>query len=334
MRLGLIVDGHPGFISDLQADWEAHYETAVFSFSELELPLSEGRINHWRLERALRQFVNENDILFFEWAGLYLITVSKMLRRRPIIVRLHSWELYEFAAHIDWNNVDQVILVSHAMEKRFAEKYPAQACKTRVVHNGVQFPGIAKSNHRSVCNIAMLGELIPIKRVYEVILGVHELKRQGFRIKLHVGGSAKDGPSNARYFVSLQRAVRELSLQDDVIFDGWIDDVSLWLAEMDVFVSNSFWEGQQVALLEAMSSGCYCLSHFWDGADEVLPPENIYVTESDLQQKIIEYLELPNSEKRRRQEMMRTIASEKFDIERTKREIRSIIDEVAASTVL
>ena len=334
MRLGLVVDGHYGFISDLQADWHAHYETVVFEFREIEFPLSKGRVNHLRLVRSLNQFAKKNDVLFFEWAGPSLIIASQMRRMPPIIVRLHSWELYEFAGHIIWDNVDHVILVSNAMQRRFIEMYPNQSHKTRVVHNGVQFPGIAKSNHRSVYNIAMLGELIPIKRVYEVILGVHELRRQGCQIKLHVGGSAKDGPSNVRYFVSLQRAVRELSLQDDVIFEGWIDDVSFWLAEMDVFVSNSFWEGQQVALLEAMSSGCYCLSHFWDGADEVLPPENIFVTESDLQQKIIEYLELPNSEKRRRQELMRTIAGEKFDIERTKREIRSIIDEVAASTVL
>ncbi len=334
MKLGLVVDGHPGFISDLQADWQAHYETAVFAFREIELPLSKGRVNHWRLERALRQFVKENDVLFFEWAGPYLIVASRMRSRRPIIVRLHSWELHEFAGHINWNNVDQVILVSHAMQRRFSEMYPDQSHKTRVVHNGVQLPNTVGSNHWSVCNIAMLGELIPVKRVYEAILGVHELRRQGRRINLHVGGRAKDGSSNARYFLSLQRAVKELSLQDAVIFHGWIDDVSLWLSEMDMFVSNSYWEGQQVALLEAMASGCYCLSHFWDGAEEVLPPENIYVTESELQQKIIEYLELPSSEKRSRQEAMRTIASAKFDIERTKREIRSIIDEVAASTVL
>jgi glycosyltransferase involved in cell wall biosynthesis len=83
-----------------------------------------------------------------------------------------------------------------------------------------------------------------------------------------------------------------------------------------------------VALLEAMASGCYCLSHFWSGADEMLPPENLYVTDADLQKKLIEYAQLTDAEKAASQTLLRDIACEKFDIEQTKTRIRQVIDQL------
>jgi hypothetical protein len=38
--------------------------------------------------------------------------------------------------------------------------------------------------------------------------------------------------------------------------------------------------------MEAVASGCYCLSHDWDGADELLPAENLYLTDSQLRQSV------------------------------------------------
>ena len=95
---------------------------------------------------------------------------------------------------------------------------------------------------------------------------------------------------------------------------------------MDVFVSNSYWEGQQVALLEAMATGCHCLAHAWSGVEEVLPADNVYVTDNELQGKILDYCGVPDSERRARQERMRTIACEKFDLEMTRAGVRRVIE--------
>ncbi len=84
----------------------------------------------------------------------------------------------------------------------------------------------------------------------------------------------------------------------------------------------------QVALLEALASGCYCLSHCWMGAKEVLPVEHLYVTDDELIAKIMGYAELPDSDKRKRQLLMRQIASEKFNVARQKEKIREIIEDV------
>lgn len=53
---------------------------------------------------------------------------------------------------------------------------------------------------------------------------------------------------------ALQQQVRDLGLQNCVIFTGMRTDVPRLVAAMDVFVMSSHWEGLPIALLEAMAS--------------------------------------------------------------------------------
>jgi hypothetical protein len=76
-----------------------------------------------------------------------------------------------------------------------------------------------------------------------------------------------------------------------------------------------------------MATGCYCLSHTWAGAEEVLPRENLFVTEAELQYKIIEYAQMSKGEKENLQRRFRSIACEKFDVFQTITQIRRIIEE-------
>ena len=96
-----------------------------------------------------------------------------------------------------------------------------------------------------------------------------------------------------------------------------------------MFISNSYWEGQQNALLEALATGCYCLSHNWDGAEEVVPEETLYITNDELCDKIVRYAEMPAVEKERQRAKMRAIAEEKFDIRGTCAGVRAVLEAVA-----
>ena len=175
--------------------------------------------------------------------------------------------------------------------------------------------------------MGMLCHIKPIKRIYEIILMLYELRQQGYNATLSIAGEAQSS-GDMRYQAAIRRLVKELELNDVVIFDGYVSDAPGWLQNIDIFISNSFWEGQQVALLEAMASECYCLSHIWAGAEEMLPPENLFITENDLQEKIIVYSKLPETEKENRRAQLRSIAVEKFDIERTKAGIRHVVEQV------
>ncbi len=327
MKLGLVVDGgHWGFIRELLADWESRYRTDIFSFHEIKTPLWRGRTNEWRLRRALAQFLEQNDVVFFEWAGPYLVIASHLRVKARLVVRLHSYELFDYAPHIRWDAVERIVLVSEAMRRHFCQRFPDAAAKTRVVNNGVDLTRFNVSAKRTFGGVmGMLGNLIPIKRVYQVILALYELNQTGNRLQLRLGGVPDTGADAERYMLAMQRLVRQLGLEPQVCFVGKVTDAPEFLNSIDIFISNSYWEGQQVALLEAMASGCYCLSHHWDGADEILPPENLFMTDRELQEKIMRYCALPPSAKLQAHQTMRALACAKFDGERMKAQLADIV---------
>src|SRR5438094_934188 len=75
--------------------------------------------------------------------------------------------------------------------------------------------------------------------------------------------------------------VKRLGLQDRVQFDGYIKDPASWFSKLDIFVSNSYSEGLQVAPMEASASGCYCVAHHWDGAEDYLSSDSLFLSEQE-----------------------------------------------------
>jgi glycosyltransferase involved in cell wall biosynthesis len=326
-KLGILVGEEIWtFFDEIYADLAAHYTTSVYIRKSYNLPLLYGRLNRWAFRQGIASMLRTNEVCFFEWSSELLMVASQMPKQCAIVTRLHSFELHTWAPKIDWDKVDIIILVSQAMQQKFIANYPEHSHKTRVVYNGrslTQFgPPLARAFQ---FNLGMLCRITPIKRVYETILMLKTLQEHGYNPTLHIAGELAD---DLRYAEAVFSLVKKLALEENVIFHGHVTDTPAWLRQIDIFISNSYWEGQSVALLEAMASGCYCLSHHWAGADEMLPAENLYLTEAEMIQKIIKFAEMPDDEKRLRQGQLRSIACEKFDIEKTKRQIRTVIDEV------
>jgi glycosyltransferase involved in cell wall biosynthesis len=177
----------------------------------------------------------------------------------------------------------------------------------------------------------MLASLHPVKRIYEIVLMVSGLRRRGYDARLHVAGAKWHGGTLDEYHVSLNRLVEKLDLHGAVTFYDHVTDTAGWLQNIDVFISNSYWEGHQVALVEAMASGCQCYSHFWDGVEEALPPENIYVSENELAEKLIAYSQLDDESRWLLRMNMRNIACEKYDVGRQYTAIRKVMEDALAA---
>jgi glycosyltransferase involved in cell wall biosynthesis len=329
-KLGIFV-GERGlwkFFREIYEDFVDHYETRVFSPRAHHVPVLSGRLNGWAYRNGMRSILKQSDACFFEWASELLEAATHMPKYSPIITRLHSFELEEWADRIEWEHVDKVILISEAMRCRFEARYPTQARKTLVVYNAISTHKFKPIQRPFDFSIGMIGNILPIKRVYETILVVKELRDKGSAASLHIAGGPVQRNPNDRYYVAVHRLVEKLGLQDSVHFYGNVENVPAWLRNIDIFISNSFWEGMQTALLEAMASGCYCLAHFWDGAEEALPVENIFSTDTDLKRKLIAYAQLSDIERTTRKNRMVAIAQEKFDLEDKKIQLREIIESV------
>jgi glycosyltransferase involved in cell wall biosynthesis len=329
IRLGIANQETWGFFNEIFESLRKEYDVDVFARREWKLPVFHSRINQALFRYDLQKYLSNHDVVFFEWASDLLAAASQMPKACGVVARLHRYEMYQWVDKIRWQNVDKIILVSHAKKQEFIRKFPDQVDK--IVVNGPstsleKFTPVSKSFNG---DIGILCHLTPRKRVYDLILTFSELLQLDNRLHLHIAGGPD--PAFGDYYFALQQIVTDLDLSDKVTFYGNVTETWDWYHKIDIFISNSYSEGLQVAPMEAMASGCYCLSHRWFGANELMPSENLYYTNEELKDKVLRYCELPDEEKNEQRKLMRKHAQENFDINQTIRKIHQVIDEVAES---
>jgi glycosyltransferase involved in cell wall biosynthesis len=235
--------------------------------------------------------------------------------------------MFKLAYDVNWDAVDRVIVVSRAMQRQFAAQFPSHAHKTVVIPVGVSVDRFRPDGRAFDGSIGTLCYLTPRKRVYELILAFHQLRQQRRWLRLHVGGSRQ--PEHGDYYDAMMRLTTALDLNGSVVFDGDVSEPSRWYGKIDIFVSNSYSEGAQVALMEAMAAGRYSLSHHWEGAEELLPDDYLYLTDSEFTAKVLRYCDESEHTRRLHQERLRDIARERLDIEGVKERIREVLEEAA-----
>jgi glycosyltransferase involved in cell wall biosynthesis len=118
-----------------------------------------------------------------------------------------------------------------------------------------------------------------------------------------------------------------LGIQDKVVFYGRVNERWEWYQKMDIFVSYSYSEGMPVAPIEAIASGCYCLSHWWVGAEEVFPQEQIFLTEAEFVEKMLHYCRATDEERRQLGEPLRKFVIENCDLNRVNHEIQTVLEQ-------
>lgn len=105
--------------------------------------------------------------------------------------------------------------------------------------------------------VGTVSRLVPQKSVHDLVEAMTHVRDATLVV---IG----DGP--------LRRELEELAAarQLDVRFLGGRDDVPQVLAALDVFALSSRWEGEPIALLEALAAGLPCVATRTEGALEVL----------------------------------------------------------------
>lgn len=330
-RVGLAVDGTDHFFRPIERALHDHYDINRFSPRFIKAPVVGTSVNKLLFEVEFRRFLASHDIVFFDWAGSLLVRTTHLPKRCRIITRLHSIEVATAAHLVDWSQVDAAIVVSERMKQRLLQVANAPPPRLEVINYGVDLERFRPVPKSFRYRIGMVARVVPIKRVYEAVLTIYELRRRGHPFTLAVAGPLGDD-LEPRYPWAIRELLERLDLTEHISLLGPVSDPASFFSEIDIFLSNSFWEGQQNALLEAMACGCYCLSHWWGGVEEVLPTEDIYITDSDLRAKLIAYAALPEAAQRAAQAHMRAIAEERFDERRMVREIVDLIEQVAGTS--
>jgi len=327
MKVGIVNNETWAFFREIADDLGAHHELETFEWNARGYPFFRERLNKRRWELSFRRFLQSRDVAFFEWASEALAAATALPKTCKIVTRLHRYELYQWADRVDWTKVDRIILVSRAKRDEFLRRFPGQRDKVVVIPEAICIERFPMHRRESHTRLGILCHLSPRKRVYELILAFSQMVSGGSALTLDVGGAGH--PRFPDYEPTVRSLVNKLQLGDRVRFHGQVHNPQAWYSGIDLFLSNSYSEGLQVAPMEAIASGADCLSHFWDGADELLPQEHLFTTDDELLEKVAVYCDATQEERQRRQAVLREKVISEFDIHVTKAQIRAVVEAAA-----
>ncbi len=144
------------------------------------------------------------------------------------------------------------IAVSNSVAKRIRELLFIGGEKVQIISNGVHIPTISQVEKRrgALCKqsltLVTVGRLVPLKGHSQLIHAVSKLVSHFPQISLYiVGGGEMDK--------ELKQLAKDEKVEQHIKFTGAVDDVSVYLAKADLFVSSSRAEGMPVSILEAMA---------------------------------------------------------------------------------
>lgn len=113
--------------------------------------------------------------------------------------------------------------------------------------------------------LLFLGAIIEKKGIFDLLQAVAALREGYSRLRLVLAGT---GPAQAQV---LERA-RSLGIAPQVEMPGWVDAAGrdAWLAQADVFVLPSYYEGMPMSVLEAMAAGVPVIASDVGGIPEMI----------------------------------------------------------------
>ena len=213
----------------------------------------------WRLYRLLRR---ERPTILHTW--MYHANIPGRVLGRltgiPIIVNSERtmgmesrWRYWVNRMTDLWT--DRVVCVSQQVADFVVNHIGIPQDKVIVIPNGIETldferlpdKGQARTDLGLPLDPVLVGTVARLDSVKRVDVLLHALTSLPQVYSLIVG----EGPKRA----SLLALSKRLDLTDRVRLVGHQENVSAWLAALDVFVLSSDWEGMPNALLEAMAAG-------------------------------------------------------------------------------
>lgn len=319
------------FFQDVYNYLGTHFSTQKFEPATWPWPVFHDRISHYLLRKSLKKFIDSCNVALFEWASELLVEASTLSGSAALVTRLHRYEMFRWTERVNWESVSYVIVNTEAMKAKLLSKTTIGPDKVIAIPP-IWFESnqIMSSQRPFNGKIGILCNLIPRKRVYELILAFDSLCNEHPGLCLHIGGG--ESKEFRDYHEAIQHLVRELRLQDRIIFDGRVEDRWTWYRNIDIFVSFSYSEGMQVAPLEAAASGCYVLSHNWEGANEIFHSDQLFWSENEFVVKALRYCRTADSDRMRVREPLLRFLIEDCEAQRVKTMLREVVENAAFSS--
>jgi len=234
----------------------------------------------WRIVRELRRIRPDLVQTELPYADLIGRTMARIAGVRPVVSRVSGRyvdksriQLLLDRATIGW--ADRVVFVSAEIIPFSVAHEGVKPHQIVCIRNGVDSGGPDRATAAAVLRrrygggartvIGMVSRLHRGKVHADLLAAFAKIPAGPNDIRLWLVG---DGPERGR----LGAQVRNLGLEDRVVFAGDRNDARDWTAAMDIFVHPTNAEGLPNAVLEAMAAGKPVISSRIDGLKELITP--------------------------------------------------------------
>ena len=327
-KMRVLITGHDlKFIKDLYPYFEKEYELTIQQYEEY-MDMN---------ENESKELLKKCDIIWCEWL-LYNAEwySSHIYPHQRLIVRAHRFELSrKFGRKVKWSAVEKLIVVSYYYQEKFIERFKVPRYKVQVVSNYINtetYPTTKNPGYEY--NLAMIG-ILPKRKGYERAVDLlNILKQKDERYKLYIAGKRPEEFPNTRnipeeweYYQHVEKKVKELGLEDSVIFTGWVD-IHEFLKDIGYTLSLSdkeFPESFHISPFECMVSKGVGLCLRWNGIEYIYPQNVIYDSIEEIAEKI-DYYTKNIDEYHKLAEESRKFTIENYDIKLIWKYINEILD--------
>ena len=234
-------------------------------------------------QQEIYNAIDWGDTVWLEWCNQVAITGTnyEKIEGKKVIIRLHSYEaLADFPKQINWSVVNKLIFVAPHIRDILNEISPdiKDKVKSEVIFNGLDLDKIPFKEREAGFKIAWVG-YINYKKNPPMALQVMKMLTSGDynsskRYVLHIAGEYQD----LRYKIYLEYMIKEMGLQDNVVFHGWVDDMEGFWKDKNYLLHTSIHEGHSYAINESLARGIKPIIHNFRGAKELYPDINIFNT--------------------------------------------------------
>jgi len=224
---------------------------------------------------------------------------------QPKLVRV----FYQHLEKLVSSACDKVVFVNNSEREIAIRKKIVKEDKAVTIFNGIEIPKFQiHQEHEDIFTIGCVLRFEKIKNIIETVKAAIKVSKQNDKIVFYFVG---DGS----LLDECKQIVAIAGQENNILFPGWQNNISEWLAKFDVYLLYSIAEGLSISILEAMSMKLPIVASNVKGNEELVSDENgILVPINDIDRLSKVLLSLPDKKEELKQwgENSYKIVKEKF----------------------
>lgn len=219
----------------------------------------------WRvLSDGADVFAEEYDLAvsYIEGGSAYYVADHVKAKKKAAFFHV-DYHMAGYTRSLDkecYLTYDRIFLVSDEVKAAFLQVYPECDGKVEVFHNIINQDRILEMSKREGgftdeydgYRILTVGRLMSQKDFAQSIYAMKLLKERGIKARWYILGEGEQREE-------LEKLIRKLGLEEEFFLPGVTDNPYTYMAQADMYVHATRFEGKSIAIQEAQILGCAIL---------------------------------------------------------------------------